>query len=172
MEFVESAVFMQWTPPAPDFMLALRFSAFAALTSTPICLVICPAFGEISGASMPETDFITAVITNENIVSPDSLAGRLRITKAELACALGLSRDSVSKKARIRARSTQRRLRDMVEIINRVLPWAGTELSAFAWYRSQPLPSFGDMTAEDLVSAGRGEAVKDYLSRIAAGGYA
>jgi hypothetical protein len=43
---------------------------------------------------------------------------------------------------------------------------------AFAWYRSQPLPSFGDQTAEDLVRAGRAEHVLSYLSRIASGGYA
>jgi hypothetical protein len=43
---------------------------------------------------------------------------------------------------------------------------------AFAWYRSQPLPSFGDLTAEDLVKEGRAEDVKAYLNRIGAGGYA
>ena len=78
----------------------------------------------------------------------------------------------MSKTARANARRTQDRLRDMIEIINRVLPWSGSELAAYAWYRSQPLPSFGDRTAEDLVSEGRGEAVKRYLSRIADGGHA
>ena len=121
---------------------------------------------------MSELSFITTVTTNENVVSPTALAGRLRITKIELAAALGLSRDSVSKKARAEAQKTQSRMRDMVEIINRVLPWTGSELAAFAWYRSQSLPSFGDKTAKDLVGEGRGEAVKAYLSRIAEGGYA
>ena len=60
----------------------------------------------------------------------------------------------------------------LVEIINRVRPWAGSVQQAFAWYRSQPLPSFGDQTAEDLVKQGRAEAVKTYLSRLAVGGYA
>lgn len=121
---------------------------------------------------MLENGFLTTVMTSENLVSASALAGRLRITKFELATALGLSRDAVSKKARAEAQKIQSRLRDMVEIINQVLPWTGTELAAFAWYRSQPLPSFGDKTAEDLVGEGRGEAVKAYLSRIAEGGYA
>jgi len=43
---------------------------------------------------------------------------------------------------------------------------------AFAWYRSQPIPSFGQQTAEDLVKEGRAEDVRRYLSRIAIGGYA
>lgn len=121
---------------------------------------------------MPEISFLATVTTSKNVVSPSALAERLRITKLELAVTLGLSRDSVSKKARAEAQKTQSRLRDMVEIINRVLPWTGSELAAFAWYRSQPLPSFGDKTAEDLVGEGRGEAVKAYLSRITEGGYA
>lgn len=121
---------------------------------------------------MSATEFLSTVTTADNLVSADKLAGRLRITKIELAVALGLSRDAVSKRARVRARTAQKRLRDMIEIINRVIPWTGTELSAFAWYRSQPLPSFGDRTAEDLVGEGRGEAVKQYLSRLAEGGYA
>lgn len=121
---------------------------------------------------MSITDLLSAVVTPSNMVSPDQLAQRLRINKAQLAAALGLSRDAVSKSARAASPSVQAGLRDMTEILNRVLPWAGTELAAFAWYRSQPLPSFGDLTAEDLVRAGRAEAVKSYLSRIAEGGYA
>jgi hypothetical protein len=116
--------------------------------------------------------FLNDVAGKDGPVSPDVLSGRLRISKGELATALGLSRDSVSKRDRIVSAATQRRLRDMIEIVNRVIPWAGSELAAFAWYRSQPIPSFGDLTAEDLVGAGRGEAVKRYLSRIAEGGYA
>lgn len=77
-----------------------------------------------------------------------------------------------SESTRLRAPAMQGRLRDMVEIITRVLPWAGSVPQAFAWYRAQPLPSFGDQTAEDLVKAGRAQAVKYYLARIAVGGYA
>ncbi len=64
------------------------------------------------------------------------------------------------------------RLRDLAEILSRATPWAGSIQLAYAWYRSQPPPSFGDQTAEDLVKQGRAEAVKSYLSRIAVGGYA
>ena len=50
--------------------------------------------------------------------------------------------------------------------------WAGSIGAAFAWYRSQPIPSFGDRTAESLVKEGKGDAVRDYLARIADGGFA
>ncbi|WP_020503777.1 antitoxin Xre/MbcA/ParS toxin-binding domain-containing protein [Lamprocystis purpurea] len=121
---------------------------------------------------LAQSRLLADVITEQGVVTTDGLAAALRVTKTELALATGLSRDAVSKRGRVGARSTQARLRDTVEIINHVAPWAGSVVAAFAWYRSQPLPSFGDKTAEDLVKEGRAQAVKDYLSRIAEGGYA
>ena len=111
-------------------------------------------------------------VTGEKGVSPDRLSAALHITKSELALAAGLSRDAVSKAARSQSVVTQARLREVSDIINRVIPWAGSELAAYAWYRSQPLPSFGDATAEELVRQGLGEKVRAYLGRIAAGGFA
>lgn len=111
-------------------------------------------------------------VTGEKGISPDRLSAALHITKSELALAAGLSRDAVSKAARSGSLVTQARLREVSEIINRVIPWAGSELAAYAWYRSQPLPSFGDATAEELVRQGLGEKVRAYLGRIAAGGFA
>lgn len=116
--------------------------------------------------------FLTQSLDQDGAVALDRLTAALRIGKAEFAQAIGLSRDAISKTARLNAPATQARLRDTVEILNRVLPWAGSLPQAFAWYRAQPLPSFGDQTAEDLVKAGRAQAVKTYLSRIAAGGMA
>ncbi|MDX5298055.1 MAG: XRE family transcriptional regulator [Gammaproteobacteria bacterium] len=117
-------------------------------------------------------NLIQDVISTEGLVSTDRLADRLHITKQELATATGLSKDAVTKTARANSSSTQRRLRETVEIINRILPWAGSLTGAFAWYRSQPLPSLGDKTAEELVKEGQVEMLRRYLSRIADGGYA
>jgi transcriptional regulator with XRE-family HTH domain len=117
-------------------------------------------------------NFLLIVINDDGLVASSALAKELHITKSDLAEVTGLSRDSVSKTARLKSKATQTRLRDTVEIINRVTEWSGSVGRAFAWFRSQPLPSFGDKTAEDLVKEGRARAVKDYLSRIADGGYA
>jgi transcriptional regulator with XRE-family HTH domain len=116
--------------------------------------------------------FLSQTATEAGDVAVDRLSGLLHITRSELARAAGLSREAVSKATRARSPATQSRLRDVVEILNRVRPWAGSPQLAFAWYRSQPLPSFGDQTAEALVKEGRAEAVKRYLDRIAVGGYA
>ncbi len=116
--------------------------------------------------------FAIDMIEQNGVVEPSRLSDVLRVSKAELAVATGLSRDAVSKTARMQAPATQSRLRSVVEILHRVLPWCGSLPQAFAWYRAQPLPSFGDQTAEALVKEGRAEAVMRYLDRIAVGGYA
>jgi len=117
-------------------------------------------------------DFLHTVIGNDGLVASTALAKELHITKIDLAEVTGLSIDSISKTVRLKSKATQARLRDTVEIINRVTEWSGNVGRAFAWFRSQPLHSFGDKTAEDLVKEGRAKAVKDYLFRIADGGYA
>lgn len=116
--------------------------------------------------------FLRQVLPPRGLIDATLLAEVLHVTKTELAAATGLSRDAVSKRSRVESRATQARLRDTVEIINRVIGWSGSLPGAFAWFRSQPLPSFGDKTAEDMVKDGRAEDVKAYLSRIADGGYA
>jgi len=117
-------------------------------------------------------NLLQQVISTEGFVAANALAKALHITQNELADFTGLPRDSVSKKSRVNSRSTQARLRDTVDIINRVSEWSGGVGRAFAWFRSQPLPSFGDKTAEELVKEGHAGAVKAYLARIAEGGYA
>lgn len=108
----------------------------------------------------------------DGTVALDALLDGLHLTKTDLALVLGMSRDSLSKTSRLTAQASQRKLRDFVEILVRVAPWAGSIPQAFAWFSAQPLPSFGDQTAADLVREGRTQAVKSYISRIAVGGYA
>lgn len=74
-------------------------------------------------------DILTGATTSDGFVDADRFASVLGITRGELADASGLSRDAVSTSAHLMA---QARLRDVAEIIDRVLPWAGTALQAFA----------------------------------------
>ena len=123
-------------------------------------------------SAIAEPTFLDQVISSEGLIEPEQLSLALRITRSELAAASGLSRDAVSKARRLQSPTTQTRLREVAEIINRILPWCGSVPQAFAWYRSQSIPAFGDQTAEDLVRSGRSEHVKSYLAGIAVGGYA
>lgn len=108
----------------------------------------------------------------DDAISVDALSALLRTTKEELAQSAGLGRDAVLRKARILSPSTQRRLREMAEIVRRAEGWAGSPMAAYAWYRATPLPGFGDRTAEMLVREGRANAVRRYLDEVALGGFA
>lgn len=108
----------------------------------------------------------------DGTVNLDLLMDSLHLSKTELARVLGMSRDAFSKSAHLRSKASQRKLRDLVEILVGVSPWAGSVPQAFAWFTSQPLPSFGQQTAADLFREGRADAVRVYVSRIAVGGHA
>ena len=104
--------------------------------------------------------------------SPNRIAENLRTTESEVADTLGLGSDAFSKTALIRAAKTQTRLREMLEILNRIEPQAGSLLAAYAWFRSEPLPGFGNRTPDQLVRDGEASKLHAYLDRIAAGGFA
>ena len=106
------------------------------------------------------------------LFSPTLVADALRTTKSEIASTLGLGKDAFTRASRIRARKTQARLRQMLEILNRVEAATGSPLAAYAWFRAEPLPGFGGATADQLLREGRAEHVHAYLDRIMAGGYA
>jgi len=114
----------------------------------------------------------TKMIDQDGFISPKIVADFFHTTVKEVAELTGLSIDTVSKRKRVQSKSAQKRLRDMGIIINRVTPWCGSPFQAYAWYRSEGIPSLGDLTAEDLIKAGKAELVMSYLSRITEGGYA
>lgn len=118
------------------------------------------------------SQFLQRVYQANGMVSLDYLTTVLHLNKMEMAPALGLSREALSKTARVRANRTQQRLGSVVQILNRVLPWTGSVTAAWAWYRSQALPGFGGSTAEQLVKDGYSENVLEYLDEISNGGYA
>lgn len=98
------------------------------------------------------------------------VAKRYDIYARDVARIAGLS-PSASRPDRACSTAAQRRLREMVEILERALPMAGNPQAAMAWYKAQPLPGFG-RTAEQLVKSGNAGAVRDYLDEVAVGGFA
>ena len=101
--------------------------------------------------------------------APGRIAQSLRTSREEIAQTVGLGRDAVSRRDRITSPKTQKRLREMVEILNRVEPRFGSALLAYAWYRSEPLAGFDGMTAMQLVREGRAAEVMEYIDAVDAG---
>jgi len=97
---------------------------------------------------------------------------RFGMSKGQLAETAGIRPESLHRKARAESARVQSRMTEMIEIVSRVTVWAGGEKQAMAWYRAEPIPAFGDRTAESLVKSGKAAAVRDYLDHLAMGGYA
>jgi hypothetical protein len=113
-----------------------------------------------------------AQYADDGIFAPRKIADAFRTTSEEIAQTTGLGRDAIQRKERIRSDKTQRRLREMVEIVNKVEPRFGSALVAYAWYRSEPLAGFSGQTAMQLVRSGRAAEVLDYVDAVDAGVYA
>ena len=106
------------------------------------------------------------------IFAPRKIAEAFRTTSEEVARTAGLGKDAVQRKDRVRSDKTQRRLREMIEVVNKVEPRFGSALIAYAWYRAEPLPGFSGQTAMQLVRCGRAEEVLDYVDAVDAGVHA
>ncbi|TWG64089.1 MbcA/ParS/Xre antitoxin family protein [Aminobacter sp. J44] len=113
-----------------------------------------------------------AQYADDGIFSPRKIAEVLRTTSEEIARSAGLGKDAIQRKDRLRSDKTQRRLREVTEIINKVEPRFGSALMAYAWYRSEPLPGFSGLTAMQLVREGRANEVLDYIDAVDAGVHA
>lgn len=103
---------------------------------------------------------------------PRKIAAALRTSTEEVAMTVGLGKDALQRRTRINSDKTQRRLRELVEILNKVEPRFGSELMAYAWYRSEPLPGFDGRTAMQLVQEGKAQQVLEYIDAVDAGVFA
>lgn len=106
------------------------------------------------------------------LLAPHKIADAFRTTREEVARTAGLGRDAIQRKDRVRSDRTQRRLRQLVEVINKVEPRFGSAMMAYAWYRSEPLSGFAGQTAMQLVREGRADDVLDYIDAVDAGVHA
>lgn len=105
-------------------------------------------------------------------IVPEPLAEKLHITSEEFAIAVGIRHEALISKRRRESVATQQRLRQLLEILKRIEPWAGSLSAAWSWYRAYPITPLGGLTAEELVSHDRADEVREYLLHIAEGGHA
>ena len=110
--------------------------------------------------------------SDNGLFAPRKIAAALQTTSDDIARTVGLGRDAVQRRDRVRSDKVQRRLREMVEIVNKVEPRFGSALMAYAWYRLEPLPGFSGMTAMRLVQDGRAGEVLDTIDAVDAGVHA
>jgi hypothetical protein len=100
---------------------------------------------------------------DNGVFAPRKIVEALHTTSDELARSLGLGGDEVQRKDRIASARTQCRIRQMMDVLNKVEPRFGSTLLAYALYRSEPLPGFSRQTAMQLVQNNQADDVLTYI---------
>lgn len=109
-------------------------------------------------------------IREGDIIAPRRMAERLRLPMTRLSRIAHLNRNTLADKPGSAA--VQQKLGQIARIITRAADLSGDEGRAILWFRHQPMPAFGNRTAEELVEAGEAAAVIENLERMAEGVYA
>ncbi len=125
-----------------------------------------------AACDQPNPRPIHYVDAETGLVSADLMVQAFRITKRELASAVGLGVEAITRSERVRSPKVQARLREAAEVLSRARPWAGSEAASWVWYRSTSIPSLGDLTPEELVARGQSDDVMAYLNHLVDGGFA
>ncbi|MDE0699063.1 MAG: MbcA/ParS/Xre antitoxin family protein [Boseongicola sp.] len=102
-------------------------------------------------------------------LEPRRIAAALRTSSEDVTQTVGLSKDALQRRTRINSDKTQRRLREPLEVVE---PRFGSELTAYAWFRSEPLPGLDGRTAMQLVQEGKAGQVLEYIDAVDAGVFA
>jgi uncharacterized protein (DUF2384 family) len=113
-----------------------------------------------------------ASIEENGQFEPRKIAETLRTSVEEIALTVGLHKDTLQRRTRMGSDEVQRRLRELVEVINKAEPRFGSDLMAYAWYRSQPLSGFDGWTAMQLVQDGKTQQVLEYMDAVDEGVFA
>lgn len=120
---------------------------------------------------MTDTSTFMDQFTHEGVVIAYVLVAQFfSLTTDQLMSVLGLGSRTMS--ADNDWRDVQTRLDQMLGIIGAVIEWAGGPTLAMKWYRTQPIPSLGGLTPQQLVNRNQASLVEQHLEVIRFGGYA
>lgn len=101
------------------------------------------------------------------LIAPDRFAEALHLRQQELAQLARVHRTTVAD-APTNAK-LQQYMRDTLRVLSAATEVSGERTRAIYWYRNTPIPEFEHRTAEQLVSAGKAEAVMSYLLSVGGG---
>lgn len=102
------------------------------------------------------------------MLSPARYIGLLEMDVETLARNAGVSVDAISQTPG--AAVIQSHLRDNLRVIKAAYDTSGGDLAkSLRWFRAEPLPAFGQRTAEQAVSAGRADDVVRLIASLHGG---
>jgi uncharacterized protein (DUF2384 family) len=123
------------------------------------------------GATWMLSTFLESVIEPEKgWISPQRLGAVMRMQQRELSAMVRVHRNTLSRHPE--SPEVQGRLGQTARILSRATAMIGGDINrAVIWFRYEPLAGFDNKTAEQLVSAGHGDAVEVHLDMLTEGVY-
>lgn len=109
-------------------------------------------------------------VRDGDMIAPHLMAATLRVPMTRLSALAHVNRNTLAD--RPGSPAVQARLGQIARIITRAADLSGDVGRAIIWFRHQPMPGFGNRTAEELVADGQADAVIEDLERMAEGVYA
>ncbi len=100
-------------------------------------------------------------------ISPKRFGQVLRVDMQTLATQAHVHRNTLNRAPD--AESVQHYLRESVRVVRAATDIAGSVEAAIYWYKNNPLATFDYKTPQDLVSAGRTEALIKYIQSLHVG---
>jgi len=101
------------------------------------------------------------------LIAPDRFAEAFHLRQQDLAELAHVHRATVgAAPANVKL---QQFMRDTLSVLSAAMDVNRDYVRAMYWYKNSPIPEFGHRTAEQLVSAGKAEAVISYLLSVASG---
>ncbi len=110
--------------------------------------------------------------TKDGVFDPAAISVAVKTTPEDIATTIGLTFAELEAGMQTHPQETQKKLRELAEILNKVTPRFGAAVVAYAWLRSEPLAGFGGMTAMHLLLRGQAKDVLDYIDAVDAGVHA
>lgn len=95
-------------------------------------------------------------------------------TTDHLARFMDIPLQSLKRKERFSQAKVQTRLLEVHAILRRVRPWFDSDQAAWAWYISEPLASFANLTPAEIIKLHKGkgvEGINDFITAKELGGF-
>ena len=112
------------------------------------------------------------ITSSDGFIEPIKVANYFHTTIEEVSVFTGVALSTLKKSKRSHTPKAQSKLQAVTEIISKLTVWTNSEQLAYAWYRNEPVPAFGGLTTENVVTQGNIAKARKYIEHLALGGFA
>jgi hypothetical protein len=112
------------------------------------------------------------ITSDDGFIDPYLIANYFHTTIEDVSFFTGIDLSTLKNNNQSREHKPQSRLRKVIKIISKLTLWTNSDQLSYAWYRNEPVPAFGGLTAEHIVRQGNIEIVERYIEHLVDGGFA